>query len=81
MRVMQALSIVQKDVQELDSVKKITFLIGFALVNEIGGNLFQNFEFDFSLVFWVRSREKHKKHVIFSLRSKIIHTFYVFHLI
>ena len=42
MRVMQALSIVQKDVQELDSVKKITFLIGFALVNEKGGKTFQN---------------------------------------
>ena len=41
MRVMQALSIVQKDVQELDSVKKITFLIGFALVNEMGGKHFK----------------------------------------
>ena len=35
------------------------FLIGFALVNEMGGNFSLNFEFDFSLVFWVRSREKH----------------------
>ena len=40
-------------------LKKITFLIGFALVNEMGGNFSLNFEFDFSLVFWVRSREKH----------------------
>ena len=44
---MQALSIVQKDVQELDSVKKITFLIGFALVNEMGGYFFPYFKIHF----------------------------------
>ena len=34
-----------------------------ALVKEMGGNLFRNYEFDFSRVFWVRSSEKHKKYV------------------
>ena len=32
-----------------------------ALVKEMGGNLCQNYDFDFSRVFWVRSSEKHEK--------------------
>ena len=60
-------------------LKKITFLIGFALVNEIGGNFSLNLNLTFPLYFGLDRVKNIKKHVIFSLRSKIIHTFYVFH--
>ena len=70
MRVMQALSIVQKDVQELDSVKKITFLIGFALVNEMVGYVFPNFKIHFMVRnAWILS-EKSRESVIFSQAQK-----------
>ena len=52
------------------------FLIGFALVNEMGGNFSLNFEFDFSLVFCVRLREKHKKECDF-LTSFENHTYFL----
>ena len=47
---------VGRDVQELDSGKKITFLLGFALVKEKGGFAFiSTVKLHFSLVFWVRN--------------------------
>ena len=57
--------------QELDSVKKTTFLLGFALVKEKGGFAFiSTVKLHFSLVFWVRNAWK----MWFSrYRSKIKH--------
>ena len=49
-----------------------------ALVKEMGGNLFRNYEFDFSRVFWVRSSEKHKKYVWFSNEVRKSHAFLCF---
>ena len=48
---------VGRDVQELDSGKKITFLLGFALVEEMSGCLSQLLNLTFPLYFWLETRQ------------------------